>query len=361
MARIVQEKEEAPYSMPTPLVRLAPLKIAVREVAGNAMRTKNLDALIEADWDGRPYRFGALYKRLTTPKIFRAALDEIGREAKKEGLYPMLVVPYLSNERLDELEQSAISGIDLCGNGIVFVPNKIFVSRSGSPNRFTTSAPIKNIYRKSSSLAARVFLVRPEYASVNALNDEIQRRGGEVSLATVSRALKALEEDLIVDRLERSIRLVQPEKLLQRLVKNFERPEVKRTYATKISLPRETLLSTLAEVAEREQVRIAISGEGSVGQYAVMVQQDVLPVYCTSYEKLIANLPVSPESFFPNVELRETEEETAYFDVRPQNGIPWASPLQTYLELSVGEKRDRETAEQVRLVLMRELQEVQNQ
>jgi hypothetical protein len=43
----------------------------------------------------------------------------------------------------------------------------------------------------------------------------------------------------------------------------------------------------------------------------------------------------------------ETDEDIVYFDVRRKRGIPWASPVQTYLELMSGDKRDRETAAQL--------------
>ena len=74
-----------------------------------------------------------------------------------------------------------------------------------------------------------------------------------------------------------------------------------------------------------------------------------------AYDSLLSQLPTTSDSFFPNLRLHETTDETAFFDVRSQNGCPWAAPMQTYLELMTGEKRDRETAEQLRSLLLREL------
>ena len=45
--------------------------------------------------------------------------------------------------------------------------------------------------------------------------------------------------------------------------------------------------------------------------------------------------------------LEETQDDIVYFDIRRENGVIWASPIQTYLELMSGDKRDRETAAQV--------------
>jgi len=61
---------------------------------------------------------------------------------------PMLFMPFLSDRQLQELEREGLSGIDLCGNGVVIVPGTIAVFSSGRKNRFPSSVLIKNIYRK---------------------------------------------------------------------------------------------------------------------------------------------------------------------------------------------------------------------
>jgi len=51
---------------------------------------------------------------------------------------------------------------------------------------------------------------------------------------------------------------------------------------------------------------------------------------------------------FPNVEFLETDDPTVYFDRRDTGPIPIISPLQAYLELSKGGKREKEAAEPLR-------------
>ena len=316
------------------------------------------DAYLKLEWEGNAYVFGAVYKQLATPKLFAAALDEAQRFSIKDGVKPLLVVPYLSETQLKELQVRRISGIDLCGNGIVTVPGKLFVARSGAANRFTTSVPIKNIYRRNSALVGRVFLLHPAFENVNAIFKEISRRGGAVSKGTVSRVLKALEEELIVNRSETGIGLLQPEKLLDALTANFDHPAVSRAFTGKLLLPPDKALPALARAAEENQVRLVSSGESAIGRYAVMATSEILSVYCTSIERLLACLPTKANSFFPTLKLMETREESVYFDTRVQDGFPWASPLQTYLEMMSGEKRERETAAQVRAFLLRALEKI---
>jgi len=70
-------------------------------------------------------------------------------------------------------------------------------------------------------------------------------------------------------------------------------------------------------------------------------------------------LPGSRSDRFPNLELVETEDETVYFDGRKEGNSWWASSVQVYLELMAGDKRDRETAEQVKSLILMNLQPVQ--
>lgn len=55
--------------------------------------------------------------------------------------------------------------------------------------------------------------------------------------------------------------------------------------------------------------------------------------------------PIAINSRFPNVTLIETEDPTVYFDMRIRNQNSIASPIQVYLELMSGDKREKETAQ----------------
>ena len=169
----------------------------------------------------------------------------------------MLFVPFLSEQQLQELEREEISGIDLCGNGVVFVPGKFAVSRSGGKNRFPSSAPIKNIYRKNSSMVGRAFLVCAGYETVQEIRAEVNQRSllvnrwdkKPMSLSTVSKALKTLEADLVVTR-EPTIRVLQPDKLLEKLNENYEPPTVRQRIRLKLPEESGTVLELLSKQSQ---------------------------------------------------------------------------------------------------------------
>ncbi|MBX3728977.1 MAG: hypothetical protein KF858_07310 [Candidatus Sumerlaeia bacterium] len=271
----------------------------------------------------------------------------------------MLLVPYLSEEKLAELEVARLSAVDLCGNGAVYIDGVLTVYRTGRRNLFPASAPIKNVYRRNSSLVPRVLLSCPRFAAVQEVWREINARNPMVqcqsrtpmSLATVSKVLKSLEEDLTVDRSE-GIRLLQPARLLDRLSANYEPPAIRSRRAFKLDESPEAIAASLAREAAALALPVQATGLSSVNRFAVMQRSELMSVYCPEPDALAARLNARETDRFPNLELLETEDERVYFDGEEDGEFRWASALQVWLELMTGDKRDRETADQVREVLL---------
>jgi hypothetical protein len=346
-------------------VSLPPLLFRFLEGESEAGGNRRFDALIEASWQDSTARFVVECKALSTPKAFQDGLNLLKTSSLPRGYWPLLFLPFLSERQLQELEREGISGIDLSGNGVVVVPGIFAVFRSGEKNRFSSSAPIKNIYRKNSSMVGRVFLLRSGYKTVQEICAEINRRNilvnrwdkRPMSLSTVSKSLKTLQEDLVVERKD-TIRLLQPDKLLEKLSENYVPPNIRGRVRLKVSQGGGRIQELLLQQSLALGLPLVAAGISSVGQYAVMQRGDVLSIYCPRLELLLEGLPGSESDRFPNLELVETEDETVYFDARQQRDFWWASPLQVYLELMAGDKRDRETAEQVKSFLLKDFDPV---
>jgi len=333
------------------------------EVDGN----RRLDALVKASWREGTAKFAVECKPISTPKAFQDGMNLLKILPLPKGYRPLLFLPFLNESQLDDLEREGISGIDLCGNGVIVVPGIFAVFRSGGKNRFSSSAPIKNVYRKNSSMAGRIFLLRSGYDTVQEICSKINRLNllvnswdkKPMSLSTVSKVLKTLEEDLIITRKD-TIRLLQPDKLLGKLDDNYAPPNIKERLRLKVPEDRETLRELLMNLSQTLGLPLVASGTSSVGKYAAMQRGDLLSVYCPCLERLLSLLPGSQTDRFPNLELVETDDETVYFDARKEGDFWWASPVQVYLELMAGDKRDQETAEQVKSSILTNLQQVQS-
>ncbi|MFH0822369.1 MAG: hypothetical protein V2B18_06420 [Pseudomonadota bacterium] len=372
----LNRKKAGNRKMPTEKEMIAELRkgrlslppLAFRSIEDGPQRDdKNrFDAYLEASWQERTARFAVECKSPSTPKSFQAGLNFLKAASIPQGYQPMLLLPFLSEKQLKELEQEGISGIDLVGNGVVTAPGRFAVFRSGKKNPFPSSAPIKNIYRKNSSMVGRVFLVRPAYETVQEILLEINRRNTLVqrwdkkpmALSTVSKALKTLDQDLVVRRADET-KLLQPAKLLEKLGENYTGPATKSRIRLKVPTTDGSIRWMLHNQARELELPVVATGLSSVNRYAVMQRQDFLSVYCPRIDMLLERLPGSKEDRFPNLELLETEDEAVYFDSRDVDDFRWASPVQVCLELMTGDKRDRETAEQVKTFLLSNLKEAQ--
>jgi hypothetical protein len=346
-------------------ISLFPLTLRLKEIQLQTRGINRFDALIEASWKKIKAKFAVECKSTSTPKAFQEALNYLKSTPLSGDYFPLLFLPFLSQGHLEELERIRISGIDLCGNGVVIAPDKFAVFRSGAKNQFSSSSPIKNIYRMNSSMVGRVFLVCNKFDSVQEICSQINKSNVLVSLwgkkpmslSTVSKSLKTLEEDLIIGR-GNTIRILQADKLLEKLSESYEPPRITQRLRLKVPGEKTTIQSLLMRITEELKLPFTTTGTASVDQFALMQRGDVLSIYCPRLEQLIQRLPGSETDRFPNLELIETEDEKVYFDARMIGGFRWSSPIQVYLELMSGDKRDKETADQVKSSILANVESV---
>jgi len=299
------------------------------------------DLLVHAEWQGQRHDFAAEVKRPLTPRKLRQALHDVARLADDlPGHLPMIITTYLSPRSLAVLADSGVSGVDLCGNGVVVIPGEWFIFRSGEKNRYPASTRIKSVYRGTSSLVARVFLSRPEFSRFKDIQGEIRRRGGSISAPTVSKVLRQLEEDLVVERVGQSFRALDAGRLLGRLVEHYQprvESKVRGTFQDPADGP-----ATLRARAEAARTRLVVRDEHL---YVNAPEGDeVMTYYTESIARVLHGSSFVEEPRYGDVELTQTSRQEVFFDARLERGRLCCSPLQIYLELANGGKREREIA-----------------
>lgn len=344
-------------------LRFPPVRLEWMPVAGDA---EPWDALLCVTEGETRSRFAAFYQRDATPRQIAFEAPRVASLAQQENLLPLLLTPYFSEERLLQLEALQVSGLDLCGNGILMAPGRFTYFRTGYPNRFPNSRPLKNVYRGVSSLVGRAFLLQPKYAEVRELQQEIRRCGGDISLPTISKALRELEEDQVIRRARqeetpqaRTLTLLQPDKLLKRLEENYAAPRIRNAFLGKVNIESRALQEALQANVQCFGVRLVATGVGSATRYASIAMENTLTLYTDNLESLLQNLPATSTSRFPNLSVQETDDPTVFFDPRrDEGGFPWASPITAYLEMAQGEPRLALSATQIRERILREVQGV---
>jgi hypothetical protein len=318
------------------------------------------DFRVSVAWDADRWEFAAEAKTRNTPRVLDEALRQARRWAAASGRLPMVIVPFLGEKRIERLEEEGVSGLDLCGNGLILVPGRLLLRRTGQPNRYPESRPARFAYRGATSLVPRVFLRRPEYQSVGQVREEIEAADGSVALSTVSKALARMADDLIVDRSEGRIALVQPEKLLESLLENYAAPKPERTVQLKTPGGLEEFFRRAeAAAGSAPRLRAVLSGTSSQGRYSAGLRSDTPILYADDLGELKRRTGEAwkPADRFADLTVVETRDPTPFFDARPgECGVRFASPVQAYLELAAGgDKRDSEIARQVRARVLQDL------
>ncbi len=92
----------------------------------------------------RKAKFAVEIKSISTPKAFQNGIFTLKASSFPIDCHPMLIMPFLNEKQLLELEQEEISGVDLSGNGVVIVPGDI----SGISKRRKEPFPILSSYKK---------------------------------------------------------------------------------------------------------------------------------------------------------------------------------------------------------------------
>ncbi|MCD6394779.1 MAG: hypothetical protein J7M40_14905 [Planctomycetes bacterium] len=90
-------------------------------------------------------------------RLYRALeiLRNISYECPDRKVIPLIVASYIGRKQSELLLKEGVSWIDLSGNMLIRVPPNIYIERSGKPNRYPDSAPIKKVFQGTSSLVSR--------------------------------------------------------------------------------------------------------------------------------------------------------------------------------------------------------------
>jgi hypothetical protein len=297
------------------------------------------DATCELVWAGRRVRCSLEFEARATPRRIADALVRMERGVAREA-EPVMVVPYLSSGIAEQLQEARVSGIDLSGNYLILTDELVAV-RLDQPNAYPRSRDIKKIFSYDSSIVGRFLLVEDRvFEQVNEIYEGILERGGGISLSTVSKVLKGLDEEMIISKRRGEIRLLQPEKLLERLRDGYRDPRV--VGRLELGLPEGEEDSTLAEILGDSDWMW--SGESSAESYVSTTRPRPRTVYTRRALSAMDSLREFEDHRFYNCIVEQTRDDFVYFDQRGQ----WAAPVQAYLALCQMDKREREVARSIR-------------
>ena len=332
-----------------------PLMVKNVNIESSLTSGYKIDAIIEFSiQDGPSFNAAVELLSISTPKeisLKSKVLGNFDAEFKSKKLVPMIIAPYISKKESKLLIQEGISWIDLSGNMIVKISPNIYIERTGNPNKFPDTSPIKKIYEGTSSLVGRALLLNPEgYSSMYKIVDFINDRNAKITNATVSKVLRALEEELLVSRNESEIRIKKPEALLDNLAQGYSeysRRRKDRKYKYDV-----VNINELTALLYESQINYAYcgfyaakrKGLGITDQITLFVQsiQDIKNAF-----KQNTNM-ATPDEEYGQVTFIETKNPCVWFNIQKDPLNPIVDDLELYLEMVNDKPRGPKIANQLR-------------
>jgi len=336
--------------------RYAPLAITRIEKDVIAGEGRRIDAIAEFSVkDGPSFQALIEIKSLATPKIIDDVCQQITyllEIASRKNLVPVFVAPYIGKEQANRLAKAGISWIDLSGNMTIRVAGQVYIERTGKPNMFPDTVPIRKIFQGSSSLVSRALLLKPEgFSSLYELADFINSRNASITVSTISKVLKALEDELLVTKKKNLIAVDDPEKLLDRLAKGYA-DSVKRQQSNRYRFAIDnytlSLLPTFwaspLEYAACEFYAAKLRGLTATEQITLFVKSldEVRKTY--GFNMLVTK----PDAEFGQLTLIETKEPSVWFNVQSKEFVRTVDDIELYLEMTVATPRGPEIAKQLK-------------
>ena len=266
-------------------------------------------------------------------------------------MVPLVIAPYIGAKQAKILADKGISWIDLSGNISVRVSNRVYIERTGKPNRFPDTAPIKKIFQGTSSLVSRALLLQPEgfsslYEMVNFIND----RNAKITLSTVSKVVKKLDEELLINRDKSFVTVADREKLLERLAQGYKNStERKRRNTYRFVIEGIEQLSDGITALCKDYLACGfyasqIKGLAVTDKMTIFVK-NIEQFRRKAEEKLVS---ITADAEFGNFIITETNDPGVWFNADYQITVSVVDDIELYLEMMVDTPRGPKIAEQLK-------------
>jgi hypothetical protein len=297
------------------------------------------------------HEFTVVYRPDWSGRSLQAAIQALG----VHNSAGMVVLPYLDDEKLLAIEESGLTGLDLCGNATITVADAWLLRFTGRPNRFKIEQPLQNPYQGKAALVGRMLLHQAAFETLEQLHAAIARHGGSLSLSLASRALKQMQADVIVGSEGRyRIYLLQPAALLDRLKQSWQQQKpAKLLWRGRVAAPTLAFLPKLFVNAAHANMPTVMTGIGSASRFTSLSMEDTAYLYSEAAEPLLTGLEAKSGGRFTNLEIYKAPSESVFFDTETDKyGIRWASALQIVLEMQNGDARLQDSSAPLRQQLI---------
>jgi predicted transcriptional regulator len=262
----------------------------------------------------------------------------------KKGCYPVIIVPFISEQGRKTCKEEGIGYIDLVGN--VFLKfNSVYIEKTSDVKPSLIKKTSINIFARKSSRLLRVILENPETVwNFTTLSQE-----ADVNIRRTFEIVNALNEKGFVEKKRGAIKLLKPGELLDYWSENYDFRD--NTVKTFFSFARtfEEFKGILVKASKKTSSQYALTLHSGAGLVAPFVRFSNIHIYIEKgIESWVDVLGLKPVESGGTVNLITPFDDGVFYRKRKTGDIFVACNTQLYLDLIKYPARGKEQADFLR-------------
>jgi hypothetical protein len=259
------------------------------------------------------------------------------------GAIFVLIVPFMSKAGADAADRAGLNWIDLSGNAHIRAEN-LHLRAQGRPNEFKPRGRPSSPFAPKSARLARVLLLDPDRWWRQ--RDLVDATG--LDDGNVSRIVRRLDEELLLERRDRELRPRDPDLLLDAWAQDY-RFDRHDTITGHLSGSGIELARSLADRIEKLEVHHAFTGLAAAWAIDPFVRFRLVTVYVDEDPRVVADhLTIRQEPKGANVQLVGPDDIGVFAGEQDRDGLRCVSAVQVYLDLLHLPERAEEAARHLR-------------
>jgi hypothetical protein len=298
-------------------------------------------------------------------QVTQKTIEQVGEWLRRaKALIPFgtyaLICPYLSPQNQLTCQKDNIDFIDLSGNILLRIPNRVFIERLNRPNKSYKESKRRNPFSGASSRVLRVLLNKPyQDWTITGISDELERESERqnkkglfsLSLSSISKSIQSLEDEVLIRRDNLKIRVPDPKQLLFSWAEKYkDRYKWLRRSSFKTNNPFDfEVESSINKLTDRfNDLNICVSGSAAANFVAPFVNVDRIDVFLLDKPRTDALRSLSNEqSVGPDFQFFYAYDNGVAMYSQIVKNIKIVSDIQIYLDCYARGGRDAKQAEYI--------------
>lgn len=333
-------EREARRRLPALLAELLdepPLELAAQRAASDA----GVD-FVGADGRGRTWLIQV--RSSSRPGYVVHAAEQLGAYADaRADAIPILVVPFMTVAGAEAADRARLNWLDLSGNAHIRA-ERLHIWVQGRPDQFRRRGRPSSPFAPKSARVTRTLLLEPERWWRQ--RDLVHKTG--LDDGNVSRIVRRLDEELLLDHRARELRPRDPGLLLDAWAGDysFDRHDIVTGHLTGSGID---LAEHVHERLDDAGIEHAFTGLAAAWQLEPFARFRLASVYVDGDPRDAADIVgLRRNEAGANLQLIGPDDAGVLHGNRVVNGLPCVSPVQTYLDLLHLPERAVDAARQLR-------------